>query len=99
MKEFQALGLDVSIINDEGETLQLKEIEEAEDKEDLNMNIEEIDSPAKEVISSNSDDSDFEDEDDEFDDDDDFDDEDEFEDDEDFDDDFDDEDFDEGADI
>ena len=99
MKEFQALGLDVSIINDEGETLQLKEIEEAEDKEDLNMNIEEIDSPAKEVISSNSDNSDFEDEDDEFDDDDDFDDEDEFEDDEDFDDDFDDEDFDEGADI
>ena len=36
MKEFQALGLDVSIINDDGETLQLKEIEEAEDKEDNN---------------------------------------------------------------
>jgi len=49
MKEFQALGLDVSIINDEGETLQLKEIEEAEDKEDLNMNIEEVESPAKEI--------------------------------------------------
>ena len=31
MKEFQALGLDVSIINDEGKSLQLKEIEEAED--------------------------------------------------------------------
>ena len=86
MKEFQALGLDVSIINDEGETLQLKEIEEAEDREDLNMNIEEVESPAKEIISSSSD------EDDEFDDD--FDDEDD-----EFEDDFDDEDFDEGADI
>lgn len=52
MKEFQALGLDVSIINDEGETLQLKEIEEAEDKEDLNMNIEEVESPAKEITTT-----------------------------------------------
>ena len=52
MKEFQALGLDVSIINDEGETLQLKEIEEAEDREDLNMNIEEVESPAKEIVTS-----------------------------------------------
>ena len=94
MKEFQALGLDVSIINDEGETLQLKEIEEAEDKEDLNMNIEEVESPAKEIVNSNLEDSEY-DEDDEFDDEDD-----EFEDDEDdFDEDFDDEDFDEGADI
>ena len=50
MKEFQALGLDVSIINDEGETLQLKEIEEAEDKEDLNFSIEEVESPAKELV-------------------------------------------------
>ena len=99
MKEFQALGLDVSIINDEGETLQLKEIEEAEDKEDLNMNIEEVESPAKEIVNSSLEDSEYDDEDDEFDDE--FDDEDdEFEDDEDdFDEDFDDEDFDEGADI
>ena len=49
MKEFQALGLDVSIINDEGETLQLKEIEDAEDREDFNVNIEEVESPAKEI--------------------------------------------------
>ena len=49
MKEFQALGLDVSIINDEGETLQLKEIEDAEDKEDNNTSIDEIDSPATEM--------------------------------------------------
>ena len=97
MKEFQALGLDVSIINDEGETLQLKEIEEAEDKEDLNMNIDEVESPAKEVVVANSEDSDFDDEDDY---DDEFDDEDEdFDDEEDFDEDFDEDDFDEGADI
>ena len=50
MKEFQALGLDVSIINDEGETLQLKEIEDAEDKEDNNTNIEEVESPATEIV-------------------------------------------------
>ena len=49
MKEFQALGLDISIINDDGETLQLKEIEEAEDKEDLNTSVEEVDSPAVEI--------------------------------------------------
>jgi DNA-directed RNA polymerase subunit beta len=93
MKEFQALGLDVSIINDEGETLQLKEIEEAEDKEDLNMNLEEVESPAKEVLVANSEDDEYE-EDDEFDDEDEFD-----EEDEDFDEDFDEDDFDEGADI
>ena len=34
MKEFQALGLDLKIINDAGEALDLKEIEEAEDHED-----------------------------------------------------------------
>ena len=52
MKEFQALGLDVSIINDNGETLQLKEIEESEDKDDFATNIDEIESPIKEVITS-----------------------------------------------
>ncbi len=35
MKEFQALGLDLKIINDAGETLDLKEIEEEENKEDM----------------------------------------------------------------
>ena len=73
MKEFQALGLDISIINDEGETLQLKEIEEAEDKEDMNTSIEEVESPAVE-ITANNDEEEFE-EDDEFEDEDDFDDE------------------------
>ena len=73
MKEFQALGLDISIINDEGETLQLKEIEEAEDKEDMNTSIEEVESPAVE-ITANNDEEEYE-EDDEFEDEDDFDDE------------------------
>ncbi len=53
MKEFQALGLDVSIINDDGETLQLKEIEDAEDKDDSSTTFEEIESPVKEVVESN----------------------------------------------
>ena len=35
MKEFQALGLDLSIIDDEGNELNLKQIEEDESKEDL----------------------------------------------------------------
>ena len=53
MKEFQALGLDVSIINADGEELQLKEIEDAEDKEDSSTTFEEVESPVKEVVESN----------------------------------------------
>ena len=49
MKEFQALGLDISIIDDEGQALQLKDIEEQEDKEELKLSIEEVDSPAKSI--------------------------------------------------
>ena len=77
MKEFQALGLDVSIINDDGETLQLKQIEEEEDKEDFNTSIDEIDSPAKVISETSESEEENDDElDDEFDDefDDDFDD-------------------------
>ncbi|MBR2678968.1 MAG: DNA-directed RNA polymerase subunit beta [Bacilli bacterium] len=50
MKEFQALGLDVSIVNDEGNMIQLKEIEEAEDREDAHTTIDEIESPATEIV-------------------------------------------------
>ena len=51
MKEFQALGLDISIINDDGETLQLKEIEEAEDRDDNNSSMDEFDSiPVPNVV-------------------------------------------------
>ena len=75
MKEFQALGLDISIINDDGETLQLKEIEEAEDRDDNNSSIEEFEnSPVTEVVSEpdgeekpyDDGDDDFEDEENEF---------------------------------
>lgn len=59
MKEFQALGLDVSIIDDDGKTLELKEIEEAEDKEDTKLNIDEIDKSPAVPISSSDDDDEF----------------------------------------
>ncbi|MBO5376302.1 MAG: DNA-directed RNA polymerase subunit beta [Bacilli bacterium] len=40
MKEFQALGLDISIINDKNEVVGLKEMEEEEDREEMEgMNI------------------------------------------------------------
>ena len=42
MKEFQALGLDINIVNDKNETLELKEIEEEEYKEDAPDNIDDI---------------------------------------------------------
>ena len=66
MKEFQALGLDISIIDDEGRTLELKEIEEAEDHEDTKLNMDEVEkSPAVPVMDEDSSDDDYEDEDDE----------------------------------
>ena len=67
MKEFQALGLDVSIVNDEGETLQLKEIEASEEREE-NSTFDEIETPN--LVISESDNESFEEdmEDDEFDD-------------------------------
>lgn len=61
MKEFQALGLDVSIINNDGKTLELKDMEEAEDKEDFNTSIEEVEnSPAREISNNEEESSDFE---------------------------------------
>ena len=50
MKEFQALGLDISIINDEGQALDLKEIEEAEEKAEA----EELDRVTRESIEDNT---------------------------------------------
>ena len=79
MKEFQALGLDVSIINDEGNAVQLKDIEAAEDKEDTLASFEEIDSPVTEIKDEPDDlteDSDDEEDSDDYDDFDDFDDQD-----------------------
>ena len=74
MKEFQALGLDISIIDDEGHELDLKEIEQDEYKDEFNTNENEIDAPL--IIDDDVDDEDSSyesDEDDEFNDDFDFD--------------------------
>ena len=64
MKEFQALGLDVSIIDDEGRTLELKEIEDEEDHEDTKLDISEVEkSPAVAISSSEDEETDDENED------------------------------------
>lgn len=66
MKEFQALGLDISIIDDEGKALELKDIEDQEDKEELKLSIDEVESsPAKVVADSVIEDDDEIEEDDE----------------------------------
>ena len=76
MKEFQALGLDLKIINDENQVLDLKQIEEEEYKEDIKLDIDEIELPTPSEEELN--DLNEEEFDDEFDDDEDFN-EDEFE--------------------
>ena len=58
MKEFQALGLDINIINDKNEVLELKEIEEEEYKDDFNGNVEDSELP----ISVSEPDEDYEEE-------------------------------------
>ena len=68
MKEFQALGLDISIINEDGESLGLKQIEESDDDvgEPLNeeVNITKINTEdAKEETSETEDDEETDDED------------------------------------
>ena len=77
IKEFQALGLDIQIINKDGSLKDIKELEDEEDKDDTPVSIEEIGKPEKEeepVDESDYEDvqpeDDYEDEDDEFDDDD-----------------------------
>ncbi len=50
MKELQALGLNLSIIDDQNKEYQLKEIEDQEYKEDMNLNIDDIDIPARQII-------------------------------------------------
>ncbi len=67
MKEFQALGLNISVIDDEGNEIDLKEIEQDEYKDEF-VQTDGIDAP---LITDSEGDSDYEDE-SEFDDDDDF---------------------------
>jgi DNA-directed RNA polymerase subunit beta len=45
IKEFQALGLDMAIINDQNEEIELKQLEEEDTKMTSNLSIEEIENP------------------------------------------------------
>ena len=47
--------MDVSIINDDGETLQLKDIEESEDKEDFNSSVDDFERPPVGDVSKSDD--------------------------------------------
>ncbi len=69
MKEFQALGLDISIIDDEGQALDLKQIEEEESKEEFgSSDTNDIDLPMPNDDSEDSNiDGDLDSEDDDFD--------------------------------
>ena len=75
MKEFQALGLDISIIDDEGRTLSLKEIEEDEAKEDMIqqdssvVSLDNLSDSSNEENDSESSDEEYNEDDDEFEDD------------------------------
>ena len=50
IKEFQALGLDIQIINKNGELKDVKELEREEDKDDTPVSIEELTKPEEEEI-------------------------------------------------
>ena len=60
IKEFQALGLDIQIVNKDGSLKDVKELEDDEDKEDTPVSIEEI-SKVEDTESDNTDESDYED--------------------------------------
>ena len=60
IKEFQALGLDIQIINKDGSLKDIKELEKEEDKDDTPVSIEEIGKQDVEEESS-EDESDYED--------------------------------------
>ncbi len=60
IKEFQALGLDIQIVNKDGSLKDVKELEDDEDKEDTPVSIEEI-SKVEDTESDNADESGYED--------------------------------------
>ena len=60
IKEFQALGLDIQIVNKDGSLKDVKELEDDEDKEDTPVSIEEI-SKVEDTESDNTNESDYED--------------------------------------
>ena len=55
IKEFQALGLDIQIINKDGSLKEIKELEKEEDKDDTPVSIEEIGKKDEEVVEDESD--------------------------------------------
>ena len=55
IKEFQALGLDIQIINKDGSLKDIKELEDEEDKEDTPVSIEEVGKPETEDEENESD--------------------------------------------
>ena len=59
IKEFQALGLDIQIVNKDGSLKDVKELEDDEDKEDTPVSIEEI-SKVEDTESDNTDESVYE---------------------------------------
>jgi DNA-directed RNA polymerase subunit beta len=61
IKEFQALGLDIQIVNKDGTLKEIKQLEDEEDKDDSPVSIEEIGKPEVEEPISDEDESDYED--------------------------------------
>ena len=66
IKEFQALGLDIQIVNKDGSLKNVKDLEREEDEEDTPVSIEEIGKVEEPVVEETNDE--YEDEEDEFDD-------------------------------
>ena len=60
VKEFQALGLDVSMINENNEEVELKDLEEEESKDNVILSIDEIKDEVKESEDNSNDIEDFE---------------------------------------
>ena len=69
IKEFQALGLDIQIVNKDGSLKNIKDLEREEDQDDTPVSIEEIGKNEDVVISEPTNESDYEDVEDEFEDD------------------------------
>jgi DNA-directed RNA polymerase subunit beta len=69
IKEFQALGLDIQIVNKDGTLKNVKDLEREDDQDDTPVSIEEIGKSEEVVLTENEDESDYEDVEDEFEDD------------------------------
>jgi len=66
VKEFQALGLDISMINNDGEVVDMRKLEEEEDSDSESLSIEEIDNTIENTADVNETSDDYYEEDDEF---------------------------------